>query len=241
VSLLQKVVIVFDLAKNCYVCGRRTVWEPRRRGRSALKAVTRRQVRTQLNEKTKVKTRLNEKTKCVLLCFACVWNGDSARLIVITSCKRSIHPITNPNPVYSHSYIWQYVHVSWVRERNIPQVEYGEREKNDNIRIHTRTQKQLAYEKHIRIFIYHNRQLHKLGINDWKMSHIFMNACFIAHVRWCTPRLTSCVEGPAVGSLFIRSAYQTVLLASNWDLGISLCSKNMMIKVIKTLLHIRIH
>jgi hypothetical protein len=29
-------------------------------------------------------------------------------LLVATICKLSINPITNPNPVYSHSYTWQY-------------------------------------------------------------------------------------------------------------------------------------
>jgi hypothetical protein len=29
-------------------------------------------------------------------------------LIAVTSYKRSVHPITNPIPVYIHSYTWQY-------------------------------------------------------------------------------------------------------------------------------------
>jgi hypothetical protein len=31
------------------------------------------------------------------------------QLFLITFCKRLINPITNPNPVYGHSYTWQYL------------------------------------------------------------------------------------------------------------------------------------
>jgi hypothetical protein len=33
-------------------------------------------------------------------------------LLVVTICvyKYSVNPITNPNPVYSHSYMWQYMY-----------------------------------------------------------------------------------------------------------------------------------
>jgi hypothetical protein len=35
-------------------------------------------------------------------------------LRVLTICKCSINPITNPNPVYSHSYTWQYCVISFI-------------------------------------------------------------------------------------------------------------------------------
>jgi hypothetical protein len=33
-----------------------------------------------------------------------VWISESAPLTLLTFCMCSINPITNPNPVYSHSY-----------------------------------------------------------------------------------------------------------------------------------------
>jgi hypothetical protein len=36
-----------------------------------------------------------------------VWISDRP-IVVVTVCKWSLNPITNPNPICSHSYAWQY-------------------------------------------------------------------------------------------------------------------------------------
>jgi hypothetical protein len=40
-----------------------------------------------------------------------------SQLFVVTFCKRQVNPITNPNPVYSHSITWQYIIIQFLLHR----------------------------------------------------------------------------------------------------------------------------
>jgi hypothetical protein len=66
---------------------------------TALEAVTRRQPG---------KIQQTEKVRTVVTCRVCE-SAVALELLVVTICKCSRNPITNPNPVYSHSVTWQYV------------------------------------------------------------------------------------------------------------------------------------
>jgi hypothetical protein len=43
----------------------------------------------------------------VVICEVCR-RVAAYSLLIVTNCKSAINPITNPNPIYSHSIIWQY-------------------------------------------------------------------------------------------------------------------------------------
>jgi hypothetical protein len=63
-------------------------------------------------------------------CRACEL-ATALQILVVTICKRSVTPITDPNPVYSHSCIWKYYFV------NYPRNQYSEQSVNTP-RVHAR-------------------------------------------------------------------------------------------------------
>jgi hypothetical protein len=77
------------------------VQEPRVRGASALGSHYQQQL---------VKTQQTEKTLyyAVVNCRMCEL-ALALQLHVVMISKCSVNPITNPNPIYSHSYTWQYI------------------------------------------------------------------------------------------------------------------------------------
>jgi hypothetical protein len=48
--------------------------------------------------------------RAVVNCRVCE-SAIALQLLVVTIYKWSTNPITNPNPVYSHSYTWQYIYM----------------------------------------------------------------------------------------------------------------------------------
>jgi hypothetical protein len=45
--------------------------------------------------------------RTVVNCWVCKL-ATAVKLLIVAICKLSLNPITNPNPVYSHSYTWQH-------------------------------------------------------------------------------------------------------------------------------------
>jgi hypothetical protein len=87
-----------ELVESCYSWGRGHFGNPEQGNRPQLEAV--------------IKQPLG-KTEKALMCAGACSSVRLSWLFVVTFCKCSINPITNPNPVYSHSKIVE-IYIDWV-------------------------------------------------------------------------------------------------------------------------------
>jgi hypothetical protein len=83
VSLIWKVVVVTEVTENCWSCITGAVRELRGMRTSAIGTATRRLAK------------LSGLSVCCSNCIACEI-AISSELIIVTSCKRAVNPITNP-------------------------------------------------------------------------------------------------------------------------------------------------